>query len=488
MPKHETFNLHPFGWENDPDEERFKLSTLDYLTAATYNNYALFFQLSDAGKHRAAEILKEGLERTLSQVRHLCGKIEKDSSGGYSFTKKKDSTVQFVVQWLDSPEDNYPSFDDIQKANFGAPTLGDLNLWSVPPMTYGEKPEAHIDSSPVVSAFKANFVRGGLVFIMHHHHYANDVMGWAAEVHQLAKNCHAILNKTDFPYWDPANNDVSRFVKAEPPIEARVEGPPEPQRHPSHIRGQSLLFHLPRSKSVALKKLASPTSDGSWISSYDAFSAFMWRTLTRLRVPIFKPDMSSHLFWSEAIDMRRRLHSPKCPPLIQHNVISVGTTETTPIAPPTVAEVVSEWPLSRLASYIRKITDSVTQEGLDQALEYAATVRNKTGLSIRIDSKPPMSILQTDHRDAYAPAADFGFARPITYRHIMDNVTEGVIIIYPPRQAAPDSDEGVEIAISYEERLAKNLIEDPEWNEYFEYRGVDGEVSHKSSVTNGVST
>ncbi|KAI0842776.1 hypothetical protein F5Y06DRAFT_256067 [Hypoxylon sp. FL0890] len=38
-------------------------------------------------------------------------------------------------------------------------------------MTYGEKPEAHIDSSPKVSAFKANFIHGGLVFIMHHYYH-----------------------------------------------------------------------------------------------------------------------------------------------------------------------------------------------------------------------------------------------------------------------------------------------------------------------------
>lgn len=50
MPKIEESQIHPLGWENDPEEERFKLSTLDYLSARTYNNYALFFQLDDADK------------------------------------------------------------------------------------------------------------------------------------------------------------------------------------------------------------------------------------------------------------------------------------------------------------------------------------------------------------------------------------------------------------------------------------------------------
>src|SRR6478735_3719545 len=115
MPKQQVYHLHPLGWENDPEEERFKVTTLDYLTVCSYNNYALFFKLEDSEKVKAAEILKAGLERTLAQVRHYCGTIEKDPGGGHSFTKKRDSTIRFFVQWLDAPEyaDKYPSFGDL---------------------------------------------------------------------------------------------------------------------------------------------------------------------------------------------------------------------------------------------------------------------------------------------------------------------------------------------------------------------------------------
>ncbi|KAL7627871.1 hypothetical protein AAE478_002066 [Parahypoxylon ruwenzoriense] len=156
MPKQEVIRLCPFGWENDPEEERFKVSTLDYLTACTYTNFAIFFKLDDADKNKTVGVLVEGLERTISQARHLCGTIEKNPGGGHSFVKKRHSTVQFFVQCLDSPEDNYPFFDDIQKAYFRTSALGDLNLWSVYPMTYGEKPGANPDKSPLVAAFKAS--------------------------------------------------------------------------------------------------------------------------------------------------------------------------------------------------------------------------------------------------------------------------------------------------------------------------------------------
>ncbi|KAJ5914117.1 Transferase [Penicillium tannophilum] len=474
MPKEKLFYIHPSDWENDPEEERFKVSTLDYLTVCTYNNYALFFRLDDADKSRVADLLKAGLEKTLSQVRHICGTIEKDPTGGHSFVKKKNSTVQFVVQWLDCADDSdiYPSFDEIEKANFCTSALGDLNRWSVPPMTYGEKPEAHPDNSPVVAAYKANFIRGGLVFIMHHHHYSNDVMGWAGLTHQLAEHCFAIVNNTPAPSWDPACLDLSRITKAEVPEESKIDGPPAPERHPGHIEAEMLLFHLPKSKAAELKKLASPT-DGSWISTYDAFSAFIWRTASRLRAPVFKQDLSDPLFWCEAIDMRRRMHSPKPPERIQHNVMGGALSNAAPVQSPAAGEVISEWPFSRLASYIRTLTNSITQEALDQTLDVVATVRDKTALNIRIDAHPPMSLLQTDHRDANITAADFGFGKPLVYRHLIDRLTQGVIIIYPSRNPSPESDEGPEFSISYETSLKQALIEDPEWNKYFEYRGVD---------------
>ncbi|CEN62058.1 hypothetical protein ASPCAL08697 [Aspergillus calidoustus] len=229
MPEHQVYHVHPLGWEDDPEEERFKVTTLDYLSVQAYNNYALFFRLADEDKRNAAEVLKAGLKQTLSQVRHLCGIIKKDAAGGYLFYKKRDSTIQFIMQWLES--EKYPLLNEIEQSHFSAVKLGDLNVWSVPLMTYGEKPKANLDNSQVVAAYKANFVRGGLVFIMHHHHYSNDVMGWAGLTHQLAENCYAIVNKTPFPDWDLKNLDRSRVTKPEPLEEAKVDGPPAPERH-----------------------------------------------------------------------------------------------------------------------------------------------------------------------------------------------------------------------------------------------------------------
>ncbi|KAB8075844.1 transferase [Aspergillus leporis] len=479
MIRKEVYNLHPYGWETSPEEERFKISTLDYLTGLCFTHFAIYFRLNHADKASAAIVLKEGLERTLAQIGHLCSTIAKDPEGGHCFVKRRDSTVKFIVQWLDdsAEAEKFPSLDDMENSSFAGLTLGDFHRWSIEPMTYGEKREAHPDTSPIASAFLANFVRGGLVLVTHMHHYANDVMGWAGFIHQLAENCYAIKNGTPFPTWDLACNDVSVVSKPDPPIEKRIDGPPAPGLHADQKPGQCLLFHLARSKAAELKKLAAP-QDGTWISTYDAFAAFIWRTTTRLRQPVFNTALDTPIFWCEAVDMRRRMKNPPVHPRIQHNVLWAALSDQAPFPQLTHSEVISEKPLWELSAYIRKITNTQTQENLDTALTAISYLKDKTNLNIRINSKPPMSIITTDHREANVTDADFGFARPLCHRHLQqgDGVTVGVHLVYPPKfDANPDSDEGNMFALMYEKELAQDLIDDEEFAKYFEYRGVDSE-------------
>lgn len=150
MPKQEVYHLRSFGWENDPEEEMLKLSTLDYISVSTYNNYCLFFRFGYALQPRAVQVLKKGLERTLSQARHLAGRIEKDPEGGHHILRKRNDAVEFHVQWLDAPEDadKYPSIDDIERTNFSTVTLDNLEQWSVLPMTTERGPRPTLRSTP----------------------------------------------------------------------------------------------------------------------------------------------------------------------------------------------------------------------------------------------------------------------------------------------------------------------------------------------------
>lgn len=356
--------------------------------------------------------------------------------------------------------------------------MGDLSLWSANPwMTWGEgRPEADPDHGAVVAAYQANFVPGGLVFSMHSHHYASDVMGWRNFTKQLAENCYAVYNGTRFPPWDPACIDVSRFTRYVPES-AQVDGPAAAPRHPGHPDQQAVLFHLPKSKAAFLKKAASASNSNRWISTYDAMCAFLWRQLSRVRLDLHKRDLSSHPYFGEAVNMRPRIHGPDLPDRMMRNVVCGAFGDTAPVARPTLAEVVApedEYPLSELAGYIRRLTDSCTQGHMEALIEAIAPVRDKRSISLRVDALPPMSIWVTDHRPADVGELNFGFGRPITHRHLWgEHLSAGLVLIYAPKSLSTDPDEGFTFTVTVEKELVRKLIQDPEWSQCFEYRGID---------------
>ncbi|KAK8111612.1 uncharacterized protein PG998_008069 [Apiospora kogelbergensis] len=493
-PRQEEHSIRPTGWENDPEEERFRLSLFDPIILVVYCQFALFFRLDDAHRDRAAEVLQQGLEKTLSQVRHLCGTLKKDDGGGFSFVKKKATTVRYVVKWLDGPE--YPSIDDMEKMTFSAKSLGENDgAFSIDGMPYGEgRAESNPNNSPVISGYQLNFVRGGAMLSSHIHHWAADLVGWSNFTRQLAENCRAVWDvratggAPQWPPWDPACIDVSRFTK-QLPKDQLIDGPPVAPRHPNlppADKWEAVLFHLPKSKAAELKALAQPSSpvEGGqpWVSTYDAMCAFVWRHLTRVRVPYYDADLAQQAPWfGESVDMRPRFRNPTPPARMIRNMLTGGFSEMAPawVQLPTVGELAAteeQTPLSHIATYVRKLTSSVTQEMVEGVLEYIATLRDQQSISFNLMAKPPISLFITDHRPADVTACDFGFARPLTHRFLTrGSVSANMAFVYPPQASSDggDDDQGTIWSIGMEKDLVTKLRADPEWSQYFEYRGVD---------------
>jgi hypothetical protein len=439
---------------------------------------------------KAAAILKEGLERTLSQVRQLCGTIERDDDGQHSIVRRKTSTVQFVVQHLDTPEDTFPSFDEIADAHFVAAVLGDINVLSNAPYTCGNKPEAHPDNSPALLSFKVNFIHGGLILNYHNHHYSNGLAGSTAFVKQLTENCYAVANKTAFPSYDLRWLDRRSYglpgfetpsSSPQPPVSA----PPRAEKNVQHRPSQFLLFHLPKSKARLLKAAASP-NDGTWITTYNAMCALMWRTLTKLRVPLYSPDPAYKPLWGQGVTISKLFTNPPIPERMQGNLQFDITSRTSRVPELSVAEIVSDAPLSQLATYTREMTESVTPDMLATALAAVANVRNKTDLSIRVDSFPPLALLWTDWRSGDYCTYDFGFGKPEAYRHLFGGVPLCQAVVFPPRTGPKGEDEGIEIMFACETELVDRLLRDEEWVRYFEFRGVDTDDGMGDGVGSGV--
>lgn len=91
--------------------------------------------------------------------------------------------------------------------------MGSHKIWGIESLQWGVRPESQPEARPISCGFAADFVKGGLILSLHFHHYVTDVMGFSHFAHQLADNCKAIMGKAEFPGFDPANIDASRFTK-----------------------------------------------------------------------------------------------------------------------------------------------------------------------------------------------------------------------------------------------------------------------------------
>lgn len=141
--------------------------------------------------------------------------------------------------------------------------------------------------------------------------------------------------------------------------------------------------------------------------------------------------------------------------------------------PLTLADVISEAPLSKLASFIRKITNDVTADALDKSIARVAPVRDKSKVQIRLDSLPPMSLAVTDWRDIDICEADFGFGRPAALRQMCENVVDNLLIIYPRRTATDVEDLGLELVVPFETHAVQRLIDDEDVKKFLTFVGFE---------------
>lgn len=407
----------------------------------------------------------------------MVGTIEKDSDGGYSIIRRKNSTFRFVTQHLDYPGDTYPSFDEIAKHHFLSPILGDINVLSNSPMTCGNKPEAQPHNSPAIASFKANYIPGGIIFNMHSHHWCNGLTGGTAFDKQFAANCYAVAHGTEFPTFDRKwlfreLYGLPGFNRNSTVEEEEVQAPPRAHKDSHHNPSSSLMFHLPNHKAAELKKAALPI-DGTRISTYAAICALMWRVLSKIREPLYKPGLDYKPLWAEGVSFSKLFKDPPLPLELQGNLQFDISSWTSPVPQLTLAEIISEAPLSKLAVYTRQMTDSVTVDMLHEKMRQFQRIKNKQDLSIHVDSFPPMSLLVSDWRYSDLCAMDFGFAAPTAFRHLFGGVPLSQAIVYPPHKDARGNFEGCEIQLTIETELIPTLLRDPDWSRFFEFRGVD---------------
>ncbi|KAI0194579.1 transferase [Astrocystis sublimbata] len=474
MQEYEVFDIQP-SISQVAELEWFRLSPLDLIVTQHYNSYAVIFEaINPLDRESIVKIVCQALEATLLQCRHLVGTIEPNDQGDFSILKRPSSSVPLVVRTLDSSDDRFPLIDSLRQSHFCCGDFGDATILSNPGMTMSSE-ASPLASMPVVG-FQLNFIPGGMILTVNIHHFAMDLTGTCSLIKHLGAHCYSLRHGIPGPSWDARLLNRSRFIPRAIPEEAKINAQPAPMKNPHWLPCTWLLFHIPQDRLMKLKQLATPT-DGSWISTYDALVAFLWRILSKTRATIYKPDCSSPAILLESVNMRKRLQPP-VPTEYQGNVLCGGLSFTQKDQL-TLDEVISTAPISRLATFIRNITNSVTEDTLQTTLDAVAPLRDKSNLHVQLESFPPMSLAVTDWRDASVRSADFGFGRPVAFRQLADKVVSNMLIIYPQES----TEQGLEVVLPFEKHALDVLHHDQDLEKFFVFKGVEascGQICNSS--------
>ncbi|KAH8879498.1 hypothetical protein GQ53DRAFT_854561 [Thozetella sp. PMI_491] len=460
------------------EESRVPLSAIDYSSPPMFNSWALFFSLKKPQKAFVIDSLQRGLQLTLDQSGWLAGTFQDEGFGTFSIVSHKDSTVQFVVQDLEFSDSGLPSFTELEADHFRIAAPGQKEkLW-----VHGMEGGSIRLLQPGLPTFgaKLTFFCGGYALVIHTHHSAVDGSGFAYIVRQWAYNTNMIVRDGDsWAHLNPFINDRSVLVHRNPSSanHNKVSAPSIALKAATRVPKLPLLFHLPSSRAIELKRLAQP-QDGTFASTYDAFIAIWWRLLVKHRQKIYRPGLSETALFHEAVDMRSRLTGALgVPPAYQGNCWMRGISTSLPaIEQPTLAEVMEKWPLWKLAAVIRKVTNSVSQEDVQRAVDGGVSAEEND--AFRLD---PMAVGVTDWRSTNICDIDFCFGKPQVFRRLSNGTHGMTIAVYPPQRLGA-SGGGIDFDLLVESEIVDSLTRDPEVLRWFEFRGARMDINSLAKI------
>ncbi|KAI1812891.1 transferase family-domain-containing protein [Poronia punctata] len=282
------------------------------------------FELGDSYDADAVfDILKRGLEAAKVRIPTLAceGVPDTDSEqAGVLKLQNYDDYETIIKKDLRAPGAFPYTYADIKAKTFPNEAFPGELLWRR--FTWPSPGER----LPVVD-FQANFIQGGLLLTGAFHHVFGDATAYYTYLETWAEECRRIQGETgarnEIP--DAFFTDREKHMKPSGRNPGRVEDHPEilvlpftPDSAPpkmlslEHV-GQ--VFRLSAEQLTALKADASPAnastpSEQKWVSTNDALSALMWRSVMNAQFSSDDIDDDAISIFNIAVDSRSRADPP----------------------------------------------------------------------------------------------------------------------------------------------------------------------------------
>ncbi|TPX15245.1 uncharacterized protein E0L32_004522 [Thyridium curvatum] len=417
---------------------------------------------------KVIEILNNGLSRLGKSFPWLAGRVVTEDIGtGKANTRIRPRHDTPCVEMRDLREDSrVPSLEAMENAGFPIQMFDETRFCARttfnPPGPSGPTNEVFM----VVAAL----VKGGLVLSFSGIHSVMDMTGLEQSIYLLSKACrnapytdeelrvgnmeHKNLIELLDDSYEPGPELAHQLVQPPPP---GGEATPAPEPRPCDWA--TFLFSAP-SLSQLKARANENLPPGSFASTDDALTAFIWQAIARARTERLGVDASTML--ARAVDPRRFLKLPKTYPGLVQNM----TYNTAPSL-----RGLTEAPLSEVALGLR--SELVDAEGMAYRCRALATymsrVSDKGLVSVAADNRAGQDVQISSWAGVEAYGMDFGIGLgpPVAVRRPMiPPVVEGLLYLLPK---TPKGDIPAILCLATSE--INKLREDPEMSKLATYIG-----------------
>ncbi|KAK8255659.1 hypothetical protein IWZ00DRAFT_485556 [Phyllosticta capitalensis] len=458
MARKETLRVSSSDPANESGTEEFPLSDLDHIISKIYVPVTLVYKLEDhVDRQQVIEKLRSSLQVTLSQYPCLRGSLRNDESSNRLFIRKEESnTVPFNIHWLDEHEDDFPSYEMLEKKEFPLSLLdvGALfpsavfqkQVWGIP--TQGD------DDDNKVLVVQANFIRGGLILGVAVQHNCADGAGIDGFLCEWAGNARRVSEGERPTPIDPVIFDRS-------PLFSTVK---EASSHAAHARGlqDAVAVTSDISLSLGRDRSSERRCKAPWAECRRQLRCDM-RCMIRARLPLLKPEMSATTRFGHTVNARKLLE-PALPPRYFGNVVMYPRVDMK------VSELLGDGSLPHVVSTIRpSIQEQLSPAAVKGLCDWISSVDRKANTYVDTFMGLDMAMTDWSQMSTYQEH-DFGFGLPKAVRW-PNTPLDGFLFRYP-RRPKDDPTEGFELGVFLETSCMERLMADKELAKYTHPRGL----------------
>jgi hypothetical protein len=421
----------------NPPDLNLVLDIFGQRLVTIFTQISFCFPADDAySSQEIITTLTQGLQRLAKNFPWVAGQVvcegATEGSTGCFKIKALDPTPRLALKDLRN-EPSMPSMDDLRQADFPMSAL-DENIIA-PRKTVSGRPG---ETTAEVFQLQANFIRGGLILTFLGQHQSVDGIGQAEVTRLFSKACrnenftreeirignHAPENVVPlFDHtWKPGPELVYNITKQD----LSQSGPgSSPNKHPAGEETWAY-FNLSSSSVGELKSIAMQTrpSTTEYVSTDDAVSAFVWRSIIRARLPRFTP--ATEALFARAVDLRRYLNiSPSHPGFVQSMTYQKSTFQQ-----------LLDHPLGVIAADFRAAVDPATSTVAYYCRSFATLIsrtpsKAATSYMAGFDMSKDIMLSSWANQKSYELDFGLGLGKPEAVRRPRFDTFQGLVYLLP---------------------------------------------------------